>query len=424
MPSSFSDLGVPARLVARLAQQGITSPFPIQEATVPDALAGRDVCGRAPTGSGKTIAFGLALAARAGSGTPRRPRALVLVPTRELAAQVRDEVAMLSGEGGRRVIAVYGGTGYGPSRRALDKGVDVVVACPGRLEDLLAQGALRLDDVRTVVLDEADRMVDMGFYPVVRRLLDQTAPDRQILLFSATIGKEVEAIIREYLRDPARHDVMGDESSVGEVAHLFWRASREQRVELTARLVKEHGRAVVFCRTKRGADRVARQLGAAGVRAVAIHGDRTQGQRQRALDAFADGKAHALVATDVAARGIHIEELPCVVHFDLPADPTDYVHRSGRTGRAGNAGTVVSLVTEEHHSTVRGLQRALGLNEGLDAPHGRDLVTVAGQLQVAAPAAPRVAGRPGGSTMRRSGAKRPAPRGHRAARPARRSQAG
>jgi superfamily II DNA/RNA helicase len=380
--TSFSDLGVPARLVARLAQQGIVSPFPIQAATIPDALAGRDVCGRAPTGSGKTIAFGIAVVAAATGSVPRRPRALVLVPTRELASQVQGEIALLAGERGNRTIAIYGGTAYGASRRALDRGVDIVVACPGRLEDLMKQGALDLSDVRTVVLDEADRMADMGFLPAVRRLLDQTSPERQVLLFSATIGREVETIISRYQHDPARRDVVADESSVGAVAHLFWRAERSERIQLTARLVSQHGRAVVFCRTRRGVDRVARQLSQAGISAVAIHGDRTQAQRERALAAFTRGRAHALVATDVAARGIHVEDLPCVVHFDPPTDATDYLHRSGRTGRAGKTGTVVSLVTDEHHSTVRDMQRALGLTEGLDAPDGPSTATVTTSLSV------------------------------------------
>ena len=250
------------------------------------------------------------------------------------------------------------------------------------------------------MLDEADRMADMGFLPAVRRLLDQTAPDRQVLLFSATIGREVESIIATYQRDPVRHDVVADESSVGEVAHVFWRAERSERVDLTARLVTQHGKAVVFCRTRRGADRVARQLGAAGVSAVAIHGDRTQAQRERALAAFTNGRASALVATDVAARGIHVADLPCVVHFDPPTDATDYLHRSGRTGRAGKTGTVVSLVTQEHHTTVRGMQRALGLSQGLDAPDGPSTATVTTTLQARPPAAP-APGRPGGA--RRNG---------------------
>jgi superfamily II DNA/RNA helicase len=378
--NSFSDLGVPAHLVARLAQQGIISPFPIQTATIPDALAGRDICGRAPTGSGKTIAFGIAVVAAATGSVPRRPRALVLVPTRELASQVQGEIALLAGQHGNRTVAVYGGTAYGASLRALDRGVDIVVACPGRLEDLLKQEALDLSDVRTVVLDEADRMADMGFLPAVRRLLDQTSPERQVLLFSATIGHAVEAIVNRYQHDPVRRDVVADESSVGAVIHLFWRAQRSELIQLTARLVNQHGRAVVFCRTRRGTDRVARQLSQAGITAVSIHGDRTQAQRERALAAFTHGRAHALVATDVAARGIHVEDLPCVVHFDPPTDATDYLHRSGRTGRAGKTGTVVSLVTDEHHSTVRCMQRALGLTQGLDAPDGPSTATVTSSL--------------------------------------------
>ena len=382
MNTSFSDLGVSARLVALLAQQGIVSPFPIQVATLPDALAGRDVCGRAPTGSGKTIAFGIAVVTAATGSAPRRPRALVLVPTRELASQVQGEIALLAGEHRNRTIAVYGGTPYGATRRALDRGVDIVVACPGRLEDLLKQGSLDLRDVKTVVIDEADRMADMGFLPAVRRLLDQTSRKRQVLLFSATIGREVETIIDRYQHEPVRRDVVADESSVGAVTHLFWRAEHSERIPLTARLVRQHGRAVVFCRTRRGTDRVARQLGQAGINAVAIHGDRTQAQRERALAAFANGRAQVLVATDVAARGIHVEDLSCVVHFDPPTDATDYLHRSGRTGRAGKTGTVVSLVGGEHHSTVRGIQRALGLTQGFDAPDGPSTATVTTDLSV------------------------------------------
>ena len=344
------------------------APFPIQAATVPDALAGRDVFGQAPTGSGKTLAFGLALVDRATGSAPGHPRGLVLVPTRELAGQVRDELAQLTNDRRQRVIAIYGGTAYGPTRRELARGVDIVVACPGRLLDLVEQGDIALDQVRIAVLDEADRMADMGFLPAVRKLLDGTEPDRQLLLFSATIGNEVDSVVRQYQRDPVRHEVAGDRSSVGEVTHLFWQADRTERVALVADLVGDHGQAIVFCRTKRGVDRVARQLGAAGVQAVAIHGDRTQKQRERALDTFGRGHAGALVATDVAARGIHIDDLPCVIHFDLPPEATDYVHRSGRTGRAGNRGTVVSLVTDEQRATARSLQRALGLPQGLLPP--------------------------------------------------------
>jgi superfamily II DNA/RNA helicase len=362
---SFADLGVPADMVARLDARGLTTPFPIQQATIPDALAGRDVCGRAPTGSGKTLAFGVAIVTRATGAKPRRPTGLVLVPTRELAAQVQRELADLAGDRGRRVVAVYGGTGYGVAQRALSRGVDILVACPGRLEDLVDRGAVDLGAVRVAVLDEADRMADMGFLPAVRRLLDVTAPDRQLMLFSATLGREVETLVQRYQRNPARHDVVGEESAP-DVTHHFWASARERRLELTARLVREHGRALVFCKTRRGADRVARQLSSAGVSAAPIHGDRTQAQRERALAAFAGEQTQALVATDVAARGIHVEELPCVVHFDPPNDPTDYLHRSGRTGRAGKTGTVVSLVTEDQHRSTRALQRTLGLPEGID----------------------------------------------------------
>ncbi|MGH9089374.1 MAG: DEAD/DEAH box helicase [Acidimicrobiales bacterium] len=368
MSPSFSDLGVAAPLVDALRRDGVTVPFPVQALTLPDALAGRDVCGKAPTGSGKTLAFGLPLVALATGSAPRRPRGLVLVPTRELATQVREQLARLSPDRGARVLAIYGGTGYGPALRALSKGVDVVVACPGRLEDLLAQGSLSLGDVRLTVLDEADRMADMGFLPAVRRILDATAERRQVLLFSATFGPEVETLVRRYQHDPVRHEVAATEESVGEVTHHFWQADREDRVALTAKLVAEHGRALVFCRTKHGADRLARQLGRHGLRAVAIHGDRSQGQRERALADFARGSAEALVATDVAARGIHIDDMPCVVHFDPPADATAYVHRSGRTGRAGSDGRVVSLVVPEHRAAVADLQRALGLDRRLDPP--------------------------------------------------------
>jgi superfamily II DNA/RNA helicase len=397
---SFADLGVRPELVARLHARGLTSPFPIQEATLPDALAGRDVCGRAPTGSGKTLAFGLAVVSRTNGSKPGQPGALILVPTRELAAQVQRELAMLSGHGRGRVIAIYGGTGYGPTRQALARGVDIVVACPGRLEDLVAQRAINLSAVRTVVVDEADRMADMGFLPSVRRLLDLTAPDRQVMLFSATLGPEIESLVSRYQTDPARHDVSSDEPGDSDISHLFWNVPRQERVPVTVSLVGEHGRALVFCRTRRGADRVTVQLNTGGVKALAIHGGKTQAQRERALSAFAAGRAGALVATDVAARGIHVEDLPCVVHFDPPADSTDYLHRSGRTGRAGKTGIVVSLVAEEQRSANRLLQRSLGFEtvvhpRGLGAGKSVRKVGPAGPVEHDRPA-------PGATKERRS----------------------
>jgi superfamily II DNA/RNA helicase/cold shock CspA family protein len=362
---SFSDLGVPRRLCQSLAERGIAEPFPIQTATLPDAFAGRDICGKAPTGSGKTIAFGLLIADRATRGEPRRPRALVLVPTRELAAQVQREVAALVGPK-VGVVSVYGGVGYEPQRRALAKGAGVVVACPGRLEDLVARGDVDLGAIEVVVLDEADRMADMGFLPAVKRLLDRTPDTRQTLLFSATLDGDIDALTRRYQRDPARHEIAADPADGTEVAHHFWMVDRTKRVDVTASVAHHHGRTVVFCRTRHGADRLTKQLRAAGIEAVPIHGSRTQAQRDKAVSAFASGRVPVLVATDVAARGLHVDDVACVVHFDPPADAKDYVHRSGRTGRAGASGVVVSLVTSDQHKQVSALQKALGLPRAVD----------------------------------------------------------
>jgi superfamily II DNA/RNA helicase len=364
---SFAALGVPADLVDRLAARGVTDPFPIQAATLPDALAGRDVCGRAPTGSGKTIAFGIPLVTRVERARPRRPRALVLVPTRELAAQVHTELVALAGRSGPSALAVYGGVGFEKQISALRRGVDIVVACPGRLADLLAQRHLSLDEVGLVVIDEADRMADMGFLPEVRRLLDQVRSDRQTLLFSATLDGDVDVLVRRYQRSPVRHE-LAPEPDARQSRHVFWRAERPERLALVADLVGKEWPAIVFCRTRHGADRLTRQLSRAGVAAAAIHGDRSQGQRERALAGLASGSVQALVATDVAARGIHVDDVACVVHFDPPGDEKAYVHRSGRTGRAGAAGLVVSLVDGAAAADTKKLQKALGLPVGLEAP--------------------------------------------------------
>jgi superfamily II DNA/RNA helicase len=344
-----------------LARQEITTPFAIQAATIPDALAGRDVSGKAPTGSGKTLAFGLPLVARVGKAKARKPRALVLVPTRELAAQVAKELRPLAGTRNRTVAAFYGGTGYGPQRDALRSGCEIVVACPGRLEDLIESGDVSLAEVDIVVLDEADRMADMGFLPSVKRLLDQVHPERQTLLFSATLDGDIDGIVRRYQRDPVLHELEVPEETKGDVTHHFWMIDRSERVAVTAALVQREWPAIVFCRTRHGADRLAKNLSKLGVDAVAIHGDRSQSQRDRALASFRSGKAQALIATDVAARGIHVDAVACVVHFDPPADEKDYVHRSGRTGRAGAEGMVVTLVHAVVAKEIRALQRKLGM---------------------------------------------------------------
>jgi len=363
---SFADLGVPSRLVERLSARGITEAFPIQEAAIPDALEGRDVVGKAITGSGKTLAFALPLMARLTKARARKPVALVLVPTRELAAQVQKEIAQLSDDHGRRVICIYGGTSYNVARKALNFGVDVVVACPGRLEDMLEQRALDLGDVMTVVVDEADRMADMGFLPAVRRIVAATSPDRHVMLFSATMGPDVSSLVREFTNDAAIHDVVGDEAP-SDVDHYFWKVPRDRRPDITADIIETYERAIIFTRTKHGADRLARQLGERGISAVPLHGDRTQAQRERALRSVKSGQIQVLVATDVAARGIHIDLLPVVVHYDPPAQATDYLHRSGRTGRAGATGAVISLVGEDVMGQVKRLQRALGISPSIEA---------------------------------------------------------
>ncbi len=362
--NTFADLGVPSFVCDALARRGITHPFEIQAATIADALAGRDVCGRAPTGSGKTLAFGVPLVASLADGgrsAPGRPLALVLAPTRELAEQITGELRSFSGR--VRVDPVYGGVGYGKQIAALRRGVEVLVACPGRLEDLIASNHVDLGDVRHVVIDEADRMADMGFVPAVRRLLDRTAPTRQTVLFSATLDGDVAKLTAEYQRDPVRHEVGESTPDVKAATHRFMKVEREHRNAVVVDVVNSAWPAIIFSRTRHGADRVAKQLERLGVKTAPIHGGRSQSQRQRALDDISGGRVHGLVATDVAARGIHVDGVASVIHYDPPADHKDYVHRSGRTARAGRDGLVVSLVLPEQVKHVRNLQRDVGLDE-------------------------------------------------------------
>jgi superfamily II DNA/RNA helicase len=363
--SSFTDLGVPEDLVTVLSKGGITTPFPVQELTIPDLLAGRDVCGSAPTGSGKTIAFGVPLVDRVGRAKSKKPRALVLAPTRELAAQIQRELAPLADVRDRTVFTVYGGVGYEPQRRAMRRGVDILVACPGRLEDLIQQRVVDLSMVEIIVIDEADRMADMGFLPAVRRILDATAKERQTVLFSATLDGDVGVITRAYQRDAVRHEVPGQESDAMDAEHRFETVHTSDRLARAAEVIHAEGPTIVFCRTRHGADKIAKKLGAAGVEAAPIHGGLSQGQRDRALQAFTRGKVHALVATDVAARGIHVDDVACVLHFDPPTDAKTYVHRSGRTARKGATGVVVSFVAADQVRASRQLQRELGIGDHL-----------------------------------------------------------
>jgi superfamily II DNA/RNA helicase len=366
--SPFGALGVPGDLCARLTAAGIVDPFPIQSAVIPDALAGRDVTGRAPTGSGKTLAFGIPLVANLQRGGRRRPTALVLAPTRELAEQIAVELRPLAKVRRHTVTSVYGGVGYGPQRKALDAGASLVVACPGRLEDLLSMGALRLDDVRQVVIDEADRLADMGFMPAVRRILEQVNPDRQVLMFSATLDGAVGKLAGSVQRDPVRHEVGPAGPDMDNAQHAYWTVDQADRSALTADIVREFGSTMVFCRTRHGADRVAKRLGQLGVAAAPIHGGLTQPKRDQALRAFVTGDVAALVATDVAARGVHVDDVAAVVHFDPPADSATYVHRSGRTARAGASGIVIALVERGSEKSARRLQREVGIDVGVTKP--------------------------------------------------------
>ena len=356
-----------------MPRQNITEPFPVQEATIPDVLAGHDVSGKAPTGSGKTLAFGLPLLARVDQAVALRPRALILAPTRELAEQIKKELAPLAKATRRFVLAVYGGVGYGRQKNALRKGVDVLVATPGRLEDLMEQKSVDLRDVDIVVVDEADRMADMGFLPAVRRILDRTSSDRQTLLFSATLDGDIAVLSRDYQHDPVRHEAGTSTRRPSMPGTTSGSCSATIGCQHTAEIIEQTGNSIVFTRTRHGADRLAQQLSKLGVGAVAMHGGRNQNQRNRALKEFSSGRAQALIATDVAARGIHIDAVAAVVHFDPPADHKDYLHRSGRTARAGATGTVVSLVAGDQRRGVQRMQQDLRLEAPIEKPRLDDL---------------------------------------------------
>lgn len=355
---SFAAAGVPAPLVAALAAAGITAPFPIQAATLPDALAGRDILGRGQTGSGKTLGFCIPLAAGLADGytSACRPRGLVLVPTRELASQVHAVLAPLAESAGLSVATIYGGVPQRPQVAKLRDRADIVVACPGRLADLIEQGHCHLGDVEISVLDEADHMADLGFLPVVRRLLDMTPPGGQRMLFSATLDAAVDVLARRFMNRPAHHEV-GPVAVPVAMAHHLLTIAPADRVGVVSALAGGGGRSLVFTRTKHAARRLARQLTAGGIPAAELHGDLSQGARERNLASFATGLVRVIVATDVAARGIHVDGINLVIHADPPAEHKAYLHRSGRTARAGAAGTVITLQTPAQASAVRDLMR-------------------------------------------------------------------
>ena len=362
---TFAELGVPDALVKVLAGRGITSPFPIQAATLPDSLAGRDVLGRGRTGSGKTVAFAVPTITRltdsGKSRRPSRPRALVLLPTRELANQVAETMTPLAAAAGLKVTTVYGGVGQNPQVAALRGGIDVLVACPGRLEDLIGQGHVHLDSIEVTVLDEADHMADLGFLPGVKRLLDRTPQGTQRLLFSATLDNGVDVIVKRYLRSPVTHSVAPVVAETMTMTHHVLAVGKDDKPSVIRELAGGQGRSLLFMRTKHTAKKLARQLSAAGIPAVDLHGNLSQNARERNLAAFSDGSVRVLVATDIAARGIHVDDIGLVVHVDPPAEHKAYTHRSGRTARAGAAGVVVTLMTPDQHGDVRTLTRQAGI---------------------------------------------------------------
>jgi superfamily II DNA/RNA helicase len=388
--TTFAALGVPAPLVEVLTASGINSPFPIQVATLPDSLAGRDVLGRGRTGSGKTLAFSLPLVARLAASDskrqPKRPRSLILVPTRELANQVAAVVDPLARALGMKTTTIFGGVGQNPQVSALAGGLDVVIACPGRLEDLIQQGHCDLGAIEVTILDEADHMADLGFLPGVKRIMDRTPKVGQRMLFSATLDNGVDVLVKRYLSNPTTHSVDPAVAPVSTMTHHVFRVDAADKATIVKELASGLGRSVLFTRTKHQAKKLAKQLTAAGVPAVDLHGNLSQNARERNLEAFTSGTTRVLCATDIAARGIHVDDVAIVVHVDPPAEHKAYLHRSGRTARAGAEGAVVTIATPDQAGEVRTLARQAGISPEVSAikPGAREITALIG------PAAPYV----------------------------------
>ncbi|MEU4755466.1 DEAD/DEAH box helicase, partial [Micromonospora tulbaghiae] len=360
----FASLGLPRQLVETLARQGITTPFEIQRATLPDSLAGRDVLGRGQTGSGKTLAFGLPVIARVADrnrARPLYPRALVLVPTRELAMQVNDALVPLGKSVGVFLKTAVGGVPYDRQIDALRRGVEIIVATPGRLGDLIERGVCRLDDVEITVLDEADQMADMGFLPEVTRLLAKTPADAQRLLFSATLDNDVDTLVKRFMTDPVTHSTAPATAAVSTMDHHLLLIPPHDKFAVAASIAAREGRTMLFARTQLGVDRLVEQLAAVGVRAGGLHGGKTQRMRTKTLAEFREGRTPVLVATDVAARGIHVDGVSLVLHVDPPKDPKDYLHRAGRTARAGESGAVATLVLPKQRRTTLAMMEKAGV---------------------------------------------------------------
>ena len=370
---SFSDLGIGPAIVKELNKQGISEPFEVQKESIPDSLLGRDVCCRAPTGSGKTLAFGLPLIARTRRANPKRPTGLILTPTRELAEQINSVLKPIALAVDRDVVSIYGGVSYKKQYNALNRGVDILVACPGRLIDLLDRRALKLDDVETVVLDEADRMADMGFMDPVCEILDQCSKNRQTILFSATLDDEVADLVKNYQKNPVTVEVGPKEVSIENMQHLFWTMKPHQKLRVTSEILTKCGKTMIFCKTRRGVDRLGDEMYDAEMNVSTLHGGLNQRQRDRALRRFTKGGSIALVATDVAARGIDIQGVNCVIHYDPPENGKAYKHRSGRTARAGAEGVVISYVQRSQQRTYNKIQNEVGIKRKFQPPNVENL---------------------------------------------------
>ena len=409
--TTFASLGVPASLTTVLAASGITVPTPIQAATLPDSLAGRDVLGRGRTGSGKTYAFLLPLltrlAASKATRQSRKPRALILAPTRELANQIQAAMTPLAKPLGINSLTIFGGVGQNPQVNGLRGGIDVVVACPGRLEDLLGQGALTLDAIEITVLDEADHMADMGFLPGVRRIMDRTPRSGQRMLFSATLDAGVDVIVKRFLSNPVTHSADSALSHISTMSHHIFHVRADARLPVLVDLTSAPGRTMIFTRTKHGAKKLSKQLNASGIPTVELHGNLSQNARTRNMDAFQAGKASTLVATDIAARGIHVDDVNLVIHADPPVEHKAYLHRSGRTARAGAEGIVITLMTDDQVADVRDLTRKAGIKATttrVDASHPLLKQLAPGERTLTEPLVLVV---DEGSTPRRAGSARP-----------------
>ena len=366
--AGFSDFDISPNLVQALEKQGLTKPFEVQVETIPEAILGKDICCRAPTGSGKTLAFGIPLLERSKKATSRHPTSLILTPTRELAEQIRNVLSPLAKSVDRDVISIYGGTSYQPQLRGLKNGVDVVVACPGRLIDLLDRNSLSLDHVDLVVVDEADRMADMGFIKPVRTILSKCSKKCQTILFSATLDNEVSEIVRLYLKNPVNIGVGPKDISIDSMQHLFWSMKDHGKVTIAVEVISKCGRSMLFCRTRAGVDKLGKKMYESGVSHSTLHGGLSQGQRDRSMKEFSSGKSIALICTDVAARGIDIEGVNCVIHYDPPEDGKAYKHRSGRTARAGSDGLVISFVQKSQQKSYAQIQKQVGISYRFKSP--------------------------------------------------------